>query len=124
MMFSAIRLFMRELKLLIGSPFFILLTIFGNTLIGLASITFYHLEVGKNSKVVFYMDAIWWGFSTATTTGYGDITPVTMTGKLLGIALMLLGLALFAVYTALLAETILASRDLFSKRDHLTKDLK
>lgn len=123
-MFAAIRLFMRELKLLIGSPFFILLTIFGNTLIGIASISFYHLEVGKNPKVVFYIDAIWWGFSTATTTGYGDITPVTTTGKLLGIALMLLGLALFAVYTALLAETILASRNLFVKRTQLTKDLK
>ncbi len=55
------------------------------------------------------MDALWWGFATATTTGYGDITPVTLAGKFLGILLMLTGMAIFAMFTALFAETILAS---------------
>jgi len=56
------------------------------------------------------MDALWWSFATATTTGYGDITPVTDTGKILSIILMLVGLALFSMYTALFAEAILMSR--------------
>ena len=55
------------------------------------------------------MDALWWGFATATTTGYGDITPVTIQGKILSIVLMLTGLAFFGMFTALFAETILAS---------------
>jgi len=53
------------------------------------------------------MDALWWGFATATTTGYGDITPVTITGKIISIILMLTGLALFGMFTALFAEVVL-----------------
>lgn len=63
------------------------------------------------------MDAIWWSFTTATTTGYGDITPVTDLGKILSILLMITGLLLFAVFTATFAETILASRNLLDKKN-------
>ena len=67
------------------------------------------IESNGNSKLHSFIDALWWGFSTATTTGYGDITPVTTQGKILGILLMLTGMALFAMFTALFAETILIS---------------
>jgi voltage-gated potassium channel len=50
---------------------------------------------------------LWWSFSTATNTGYGDIIPMTFAGKILGILLMLMGMALFAMYTGLFAEVIL-----------------
>lgn len=95
--------------LLVRSPVFLLLTIIGNSLIGLFSLVFYFLEKGQNLKLHTFIDALWWGFSTATTTGYGDITPSTNLGKFLGILLMLTGTALFAMFTALFAETILTS---------------
>ena len=99
-----------EMRTLIKSPFFILLTIVGNGFIGIAGYAFYLIEKSTNPKVTRYMDALWWSFSTATNTGYGDVTPVTDLGKILGIGLMLAGLALFAMYTALFAETILLSK--------------
>jgi voltage-gated potassium channel len=68
------------------------------------------------------MDAIWWGFATATTTGYGDIIPVTNAGKFLSIILMLSGLALFSMYTALFAETIISSKDMSSEINSDDKD--
>jgi voltage-gated potassium channel len=86
-----------------------MLTLIGNSMIGLSGTLFYLLESGKNPKITHFIDAIWWGFSTATTTGYGDITPVTIPGKILGILLMLMGMALFAMYTGLFAEIILTS---------------
>jgi voltage-gated potassium channel len=92
---------------LIKSPIFIMLTLLGNGLIGLCGGIFYYLEVGTNPRLQHFIDAIWWSFATATTTGYGDITPVTMLGKVLGIFLMLMGTALFAMYTGLFAEVIL-----------------
>jgi voltage-gated potassium channel len=92
---------------LMKSPFFILLTILGNTLIGLFSLVFYFFEVNANPNLHSFLDALWWGFSTATTSGHGDITPLTSHGKILGILLMLTGMALFAMFTALFAETIL-----------------
>ena len=95
--------------MLVKSPVFITLTIAGNGLIGLSGTLFYYLEKGTNPKMVHYIDAIWWSFATATTTGYGDITPITTIGKILGILLMLMGTALFAMYTGLFAEVILNS---------------
>ena len=103
------KVFLAEMKTLIHSPVFIMLTILGNLLICFFSLIFYLIESQTNSKIKTFMDAIWWGFSTATTTGYGDITPATTPGKLLGILLMLTGMALFAMFTALFAETILTS---------------
>jgi voltage-gated potassium channel len=103
------KVFVMEIAQLIKSPVFILLTILGNLLITLFSLIFFWLEYDQNKKLTHFMDALWWGFATATTTGYGDITPVTIMGKILGIILMLTGMALFAMFTALFAETILAS---------------
>lgn len=109
-MHAHIKIFLLEMKTMFTSPSFILLTILGNGLIILTSLLFYHIEYDANPKVERYMDALWWSFATATTTGYGDITPVTDFGKILSIILMLVGLALFAMYTALFAETFLTSR--------------
>ncbi|MFP5387602.1 MAG: ion channel [Bacteriovoracia bacterium] len=58
-----------------------------------------------------YIDALWWSYTTSTTTGYGNITPVTDSGKILSIVLMVTGLALFAMFTALFADIILVSRN-------------
>lgn len=102
----------KEIYRLVKSPFFILLTILGNGLISIAGYVFFLLEAGINPKVNRYMDALWWGFATATTTGYGDITPVTDGGKVLSILLMLMGMATFAMYTGLIAESILTTKKL------------
>ena len=105
----SLKYFVTEMIVLIKSPVFMLLTVFGNSLIGLFCIVFYLIESAVNPKIHSFIDALWWGFSTATTTGYGDITPVTTLGKVLGILLMLTGMALFAMFTALFADTILTS---------------
>lgn len=105
-----------ELKSLLYSPFFYLLTFLGNGFIVLCGLIFFHLESGINPAVVKYLDAIWWAYTTATTTGYGNITPVTDLGKILSIILMITGLALFATFTALFAETILATRNRLDKK--------
>lgn len=104
-----LKFFLSEMLAMVKSPVFILLTILGNSLIGIFCLIFYWLESSTNPKIHNFMDAIWWGFATATTTGYGDITPVTVQGKILSIVLMLTGMALFAMFTALFAETILTS---------------
>ncbi|RMF94886.1 MAG: ion transporter [Gammaproteobacteria bacterium] len=48
-------------------------------------------------------DSIWWAVVTLTTVGYGDITPVTFAGKLLGIVIMVLGVGTMALPAGILA---------------------
>jgi len=40
---------------------------------------------------------IWWAVVTLTTTGYGDMAPITTLGKILAGTIMLTGVALFAL---------------------------
>lgn len=49
-------------------------------------------------------DAMWWGVITLTTTGYGDVVPITPTGKLLGGIISLIGIGIFALPAGILAS--------------------
>jgi voltage-gated potassium channel len=45
----------------------------------------------------------WWALSTLTTVGYGDVTPTTGWGKVLGGVVMLLGVGMFALPIAIIS---------------------
>ncbi len=47
--------------------------------------------------------AIWWATSTLLTVGYGDIYPVTVLGKFLGIIITFLGVGLVAIPTGIMS---------------------
>lgn len=55
-------------------------------------------------------DAIWWGFVTITTVGYGDRYPVSNAGRIIGTLLLFAGIALFSVLTGFIANEFLAPR--------------
>jgi voltage-gated potassium channel len=50
--------------------------------------------------------ALWWSITTVTTVGYGDLYPVTNTGRIIAVLLMLGGISLIGVVTASLASWI------------------
>jgi len=47
--------------------------------------------------------ALWWSIATLTTVGYGDVTPITALGKFVAGITALIGLALVAMPTGILA---------------------
>jgi voltage-gated potassium channel len=49
-------------------------------------------------------DGLWWACETITTVGFGDRVPVTDTGRVIAVALMIGGVALLGVVTAMLAS--------------------
>jgi voltage-gated potassium channel len=51
--------------------------------------------------------ALWWSISTVTTVGYGDVYPVTNTGRVIAVMLMIGGIGLVGVITASLASWII-----------------
>lgn len=48
-------------------------------------------------------DALWWATTTVTTVGYGDRFPVTTEGRLIAVALMVVGIAVVGSVTAAVA---------------------
>jgi voltage-gated potassium channel len=44
-------------------------------------------------------DAIWWAFVTATTVGYGDISPASPGGRIVAVVLMLVGIGFISTLT-------------------------
>ena len=49
-------------------------------------------------------DAMWWAAAALTTVGYGDVTPITTLGKMLGVVSAILGIGLFALPAGILAS--------------------
>ncbi|MBR0047492.1 MAG: ion transporter [Bacteroidaceae bacterium] len=51
--------------------------------------------------------SIYWAIVTLTTVGYGDITPVTLVGRLLSGIVMILGYTIIAVPTGIVSATMI-----------------
>nr|WP_280827557.1 potassium channel family protein [Mycobacterium sp. OTB74] len=58
------------------------------------------------SHINTFGDAIWWAITTITTVGYGDTYPVTSTGRLIAIMMMIGGISLVGSITATIASWI------------------
>ena len=58
--------------------------------------------VGANIEGVG--DGWWWAITTMSTVGYGDTFPISMQGRLVGTALMIMGVALLGTITASIAS--------------------
>jgi voltage-gated potassium channel len=71
-------------------------------------VALYAVEGDINPNIHSPVDALWWGVTTITTVGYGDVTPMTNEGRLVAGALMVLGIGLFGSITAIATNTLLS----------------
>lgn len=63
-------------------------------------------------------DALWWAVVTATTTGYGDISPTSAAGRVLAGALMhASSWLIFPLITARMASTLIVNNDAFTHQE-------
>ena len=49
-------------------------------------------------------DALWWAIVTVATVGYGDRYPVTDNGRSVAVMLMIVGIAMFGIFTSSLGD--------------------
>jgi voltage-gated potassium channel len=72
-------------------------------LLMVSSTLMYHLEHDAQPNGFSSIPAtMWWGIVTLTTIGYGDLTPVTAGGRVLGGVIAILGIGMFALPAGLL----------------------
>lgn len=58
------------------------------------------------ATIVSFGDAIWWGFVTITTVGYGDYYPVTLPGRFFAVGLMLGGIVIVGIVSATVISSL------------------
>jgi voltage-gated potassium channel len=51
--------------------------------------------------------AVWWALQTVTTVGYGDVTPTTTVGRVIGGIEMVFGISLISLLTAAVTSTVI-----------------
>ncbi|WP_341276055.1 potassium channel family protein [Arcanobacterium wilhelmae] len=59
-----------------------------------------------NTLIHDFPDALWWAVCTITTVGYGDLYPISWTGRAIAVCMMVAGVALIGVVTASIASWI------------------
>lgn len=64
-----------------------------------------------DANILTASDAMWWVYVTITTVGYGDHFPVTNAGRMVGIAVMTMGVGLFGTLAGFIANKLLAPDD-------------
>ncbi|HID40231.1 MAG TPA: potassium channel protein, partial [Calditrichaeota bacterium] len=67
-------------------------------------------ESRYNNQFQNIWDSVWWVLVTITTVGYGDKIPVTPAGKVLGILVMMVGIAALSVVTATLSSVLVTRK--------------
>ena len=81
----------------------------GVALIFIISFAFLIYEFEHEAQPELYrniFDAIYWAVISLTSVGYGDVYPVTNAGRMLTVAMVLTGMGIVAVPTALLASAL------------------
>ena len=96
----------RVLLQALKTPILIYFALAGNFLTFSSAYIFYALESEVNPNVNSYWDGAWWALCTVSTVGYGDIFPITTVGRILGAFLIVVGVAFFLGFMAIMVTLI------------------
>jgi voltage-gated potassium channel len=78
--------------------------IVAGSIMALAALVAFIAERPVNPEFADYGDSLWWSLVTLTTVGYGDITPITTTGRFAAATLMVTGIAVLGLLAGSLAS--------------------
>lgn len=107
--------FAEKTRLFYGLAIHLFVVIFG-------SVAVFYLERGINPGFHTLGDGLWYMIQTITTVGYGDVVPITSTGRIIGLIAVFTAIAFSSLLTATVTSALLEK---FRKeRDHVKKQSK
>ena len=78
------------------------------TAVGLGALAVLDAERdAPDANITSFGDALWWASTTVTTVGYGDRYPASTEGRVVAVALMLVGIGVVGAVTASVASCVL-----------------
>uniref|UniRef100_A0A914VBV4 Ion transport domain-containing protein n=1 Tax=Plectus sambesii TaxID=2011161 RepID=A0A914VBV4_9BILA len=86
-----------------------------------SSFLVYLCEKNYNDEYATFADALWWGVITLSTVGYGDKTPSTWPGKVIGAFCALLGISFFALPAGILGSGFALKVQQHQRQKHLIR---
>lgn len=86
--------------------FFTLMIMFSMAVIFASTIIFIYEGAGLNKNINNFFDAVYWSVITISTVGYGDVTPITMEGRLATLFLVLGGFSVIAFFTSIVTTAL------------------
>ena len=69
---------------------------------------FEHTAQPEAFKSIFH--SLWWGVTTLTTVGYGDVYPVTLGGRIFTFCILIIGLGIVAIPAGIIASSLSETR--------------
>ena len=81
------------------------LYILGIAILMTSCLAYYAEHQAQPDKFGSIPDAMWWSVVTLTTVGYGDVAPITVFGKFIGVATALMGVCTVALLTGIVASS-------------------
>lgn len=64
-------------------------------------------------------DSVWWAFTTTTTVGYGDLSPVTVPGRVVAVLTMFAGIIGIGVIVGRIAAVVIRTQDDFTHEEQV-----
>ena len=95
---TLLRVIANERRTLAGT-LLLLLTV----LLFVATAIYYTERTVQPDKFGSIPESAWWAMATLTTVGYGDVTPVTLVGRMIGAVAMIAGVVVLALPIAVIA---------------------
>ena len=101
------RSFRHKVTLFVKTSTGLKVVLFFSAIILLSSLVVFAIERKTNEGFVTFFDSLWWTIVTISTVGYGDRLPLSLTGRIIAIITIFVGMGIMGTVTGRIASFLM-----------------